>query len=81
MDASLKGKAQTKVPKQKPIAAVGHAHHRDVTARAISMDQSKYVKDILVKPNMSSSKQSSLPMEPGFLSGLAHMESSLLTVW
>jgi hypothetical protein len=43
------------------------------------MDQSKYVRDILVKHNMFDCKPSSLPMEPGFLSGLAHIDSPLLT--
>jgi hypothetical protein len=52
---------------------------RDMTARTISMDQSKNVKDILVKHNMYDCKSSSLPMEPGFLSGIAQMNSSLLT--
>jgi hypothetical protein len=51
---------------------------RDMTARTISMDQSKYVKEILVKNNMPYCKPSSFPMEPGFLSGLAHMYSPLL---
>jgi hypothetical protein len=52
---------------------------RDMSARTMSMDQSKCVKDILVKHNMSDCKPSSLPMQPGFLSGLAHIDSPLLT--
>jgi hypothetical protein len=51
----------------------------DMTARTISMDQSKYVKEILIKHHMAESKPSSLPMEPGFVSGLAHVDSPLLT--
>jgi hypothetical protein len=51
---------------------------RDTSARIISMDQSKYVKDILIKHSMSDSKQSSLPMEPSFLAGIRHIDSSLL---
>jgi hypothetical protein len=52
---------------------------RDGTVRTISIDKSKYVKDILVKHNMYDSKPSSLPMEPGFLSGLSHMDFPFLT--
>jgi hypothetical protein len=52
---------------------------RDMSTRTISMDQSKYVKDILVKHNMSYCKPSSLPMEQGLLSCLTHMDSPLLT--
>jgi hypothetical protein len=52
---------------------------RNRSARTMSMDQSKYVKDIMFKHNMSNCKPSSLPMEPGFLSGLAHIDSPLLT--
>jgi hypothetical protein len=43
------------------------------------MDESKYVKGIMVKHNMSDYKPPSLPMEPGFLSSLTHMDSPLLT--
>jgi hypothetical protein len=43
------------------------------------MDRSKYVKDILIKHNMSDCKPSSIPTEPGFLSCLAHIDSPLLT--
>jgi hypothetical protein len=52
---------------------------RDRSVRTISMDQSKYVKEILVKHNMSDYKPSSLQMEPDFLSGLTHIDSPLLT--
>jgi hypothetical protein len=45
---------------------------RDRSARAISLDQSKYLRDILAKYGMTDSKPSSLPMDPGFLAGLAH---------
>jgi hypothetical protein len=52
---------------------------REMSARTISMDQSKYVKYIMVTHNMHDCKPSPLPMEPGFHSGLAHMDSPLLT--
>jgi hypothetical protein len=52
---------------------------RDMFACTISMDQFKYVKDIMVKHNMYDSKPSSLPMGPCFLSVLAHTDSPLLT--
>jgi hypothetical protein len=52
---------------------------RDRSARTISQDQSKYLRDILAKYGMTDSKPSSLPMEPGFLAGLAHMTSPPLT--
>jgi hypothetical protein len=52
---------------------------RDRSARIISMDQSKCVKDNMITHNMYVCKPSSLPMEPGFLSGLAHIDSPLLT--
>jgi hypothetical protein len=52
---------------------------RDRSARTISMDQSKYLRDILAKYGMTDSKPSSLPMDPGFLAGLAHMPSPSLT--
>jgi hypothetical protein len=55
-----------------------HISH-DMFKRTNSMDQSTYVKDILAMHNMSDCKPSSLPMELGFLSGLAHMDSPLLT--
>jgi hypothetical protein len=46
---------------------------RDRSARTISLDQSKYLRGILAKYGMTDSKPSSLPMDPGFLAGLAHM--------
>jgi hypothetical protein len=52
---------------------------RDKSNCNFSMDQSKHVKDILIKYHMADCKPSSLPMEPGFLSGLANVDSSLLT--
>jgi hypothetical protein len=52
---------------------------RDRSARTISLDQSKYLRDILSKYGMTDSKPSSLPMDPGFLAGLAHMTSPSLT--
>jgi hypothetical protein len=54
---------------------------RDKTAHTISMDQSKWVKNILIERHMADKdvKPSSLPMEPGFLSGLAPVDSPLLT--
>jgi hypothetical protein len=48
-------------------------------ARTISLDQSKYLRDILAKYSMTDCKPWSLPMDPGFLSGLAHMASPPLT--
>jgi hypothetical protein len=52
---------------------------RDRSARTISLDQSKYMRDILDKYGMTDSKPSSLPMDPGFLAGLTHMTSPPLT--
>jgi hypothetical protein len=46
---------------------------RDRSARTISLNQSKYMRDILTKYGMTDSKPSSLPMDPGFLAGLVHM--------
>jgi hypothetical protein len=54
---------------------------RDRSARTISQDQSKYLRDILAKYGMTDSKPSSLPMDPGFLAGLAHMASPPLPGW
>jgi hypothetical protein len=51
---------------------------RDRSARTISLDQSKYLRDILAKYGMADSKPSSLPMDLGFFAGLAHMTSPLL---
>jgi hypothetical protein len=52
---------------------------RNRSARTVSIDQSKYLRDILAKYGMTDCKPSSLPMDPGFLSGLAHMASPPLT--
>jgi hypothetical protein len=52
---------------------------RDRSARTISLDQSKYMRDILAKYGMTDSKPPSPPMDPGFLAGLAHMTSPPLT--
>jgi hypothetical protein len=52
---------------------------RDRSARTISLDQSQYMREILAKYGMTDSKPSSLPMDPGFLAGLAHMTSPPLT--
>jgi hypothetical protein len=52
---------------------------RDRSARTISLDQSKYLRDVLAKYIMTDAKPSSLPMDPGFLAGLAHMTSLPLT--
>jgi hypothetical protein len=51
-----------------------HITH-DRSARTILLDSSKYLRDILAKYGMIDSKPSSLPMDPGFLAGLAHMTS------
>jgi hypothetical protein len=48
---------------------------RDRSARTISLNRSKYLRDILAKCGMTDRKPSSLPMDPGFMSGLAHMDS------
>jgi hypothetical protein len=52
---------------------------RSRSARTISLDQSKYMRDILAKYGMTDAKPLSLPIDPGFLAGLAHMTSPLLT--
>jgi hypothetical protein len=52
---------------------------RDRSARTVSLDQSKYLRDTLAKNGMTDSKPSSLPMDPGFLAGLAHMTLPPLT--
>jgi hypothetical protein len=54
---------------------------RDHSARTISLDQSKYLRDILAKYGMTDSKPSSLPMDLGFLAGLAHMTSPPSPGW
>jgi hypothetical protein len=51
----------------------------DRFTRAISLDQFKYLRDILAKHCMIDCKPSSLPIDPGLLSGLAHMASSPLS--
>jgi hypothetical protein len=48
-------------------------------ARTVFMDHSKYLRDILAKHAMVDCKPSSLPMVPGFLSGLAHIAFSPLS--
>jgi hypothetical protein len=52
---------------------------RDRSARTISLDQSKCLRDILAKYGMTNAKPPSLPMDPGFLVGLAHMTSPFFT--
>jgi hypothetical protein len=54
---------------------------RDRSARTISLDESKYLRDILAKYGMTDNEPSSLPMHPGFLSGLTHMDSPPLPEW
>jgi hypothetical protein len=46
-----------------------------MSARTISIDQSKYLRDIMVKHGMTDCKPSPLPMDPRFVSGLAHIDS------
>jgi hypothetical protein len=52
---------------------------RDRSTRTISLDQSKYMWYILAKYGMTDSRPSSLPMDPSFLAGIAHMTSPHLT--
>jgi hypothetical protein len=52
---------------------------RHRSARTILLDQYKYIRDILAKYGMTDFKPSSLPMDPGFLAGPAHMTSPPLT--
>jgi uncharacterized protein involved in outer membrane biogenesis len=52
---------------------------RNRSAPTSLVDQSKYLRDVLAKYGMTDYKSSSLPMEPGFLSGLADMASPPLT--
>jgi hypothetical protein len=52
---------------------------RNRSARTISLDQSKFMRDVLAKYGMTDAKPSSLPMDPGFLAGIAHMTSPPLT--
>jgi hypothetical protein len=51
---------------------------RDRSARTISLDQSKCLRDILAKHGMT---DTSLPMDPDFLAGLAHMTSPPSPGW
>jgi hypothetical protein len=51
---------------------------RDRSTRTISLDQSKYLRDILAKYGVTDSEPLSLPMDPGFLAGLTHMTSPSL---
>jgi hypothetical protein len=52
---------------------------RDMPARTISLDRSEYLRDILAMHGMADCKSSPLPMDPGFVSGLARVDSPLLT--
>jgi hypothetical protein len=52
---------------------------RNLSTRTISLDQSKYLRDVLAKYGMTDATPSSLPMEPCFLAGLAQMTSPPLT--
>jgi hypothetical protein len=52
---------------------------RNRSARTVSLYLHKYLRDILARCGITECKLSSLPMDPGFLSGLAHMASPLLT--
>jgi hypothetical protein len=54
---------------------------RDRSARTISLDNSKYLRDILAKYGLTDSKPSSLPMDHGFLAGLAHMAPPPFPYW
>jgi hypothetical protein len=47
---------------------------RDRSARTISVDESKYLRDILAKYGMADCKPSSLHMDTCFLFGVAHMD-------
>jgi hypothetical protein len=51
----------------------------EMTACTISKEQSKHANDIIVKHSMTDCKPSSLPMDPGFMSGSSHSDSSLVT--
>jgi hypothetical protein len=52
---------------------------RNRSARTISLDHSKYLRDILTRYGITDSKPSSLPMDPGYLAGVAHITSPILT--
>jgi hypothetical protein len=51
---------------------------RDMSAGNVSLDQSKYLRDIWDKHGITDCEPSPLPMDPGFVSGLARLESPLL---
>jgi hypothetical protein len=56
-----------------------HITH-DRSARTISLDRSKYLREIIAKYGITDSWPSSLPPDPGFLAGLAHMATPLTGV-
>jgi hypothetical protein len=58
---------------------LGMHNTRDIFARTISLDESKYLSDILGKHGMTECKPSPLPMDPGFVSGLASIDTPRLT--
>jgi hypothetical protein len=51
---------------------------RERTARTISMARSNYVTDIMIEHHVTDCKPLSLPMDPDFMSGFAHLDSPLL---
>jgi hypothetical protein len=65
--------------KIKNSGALSHLHGmnitRDKSARTISLDQSKYLCDIMDKHGMTDCKPSLLSMDPGFVSGRARIDS------
>jgi hypothetical protein len=72
--------AQSKIKDMGDLSQLLGVHiTRDRSARTISLDQSKYLRDILAKYGMTDSKPLSLRMDPGFFAGLAHMTSPPLT--
>jgi hypothetical protein len=52
---------------------------RDRAARTISLDQSKYVRELLDKHDMVDCKPSCLPMDPGFLAAISKQTHVPLT--
>jgi hypothetical protein len=52
---------------------------RDIAARTISLDQGKYVRELLDKHDMTECKPSCLPMDPGFLAAIAKQTHVPLT--
>jgi hypothetical protein len=52
---------------------------RDRSARTISLDQGKYVRELLDKHDMTYFKPSCLPMEPGFLAPISKPNPMPLT--